>query len=213
MISVMRVTLAKRSAAILFLMLVCVMTGGAERARGPTTRPTTGPGSAGELAERARVSFIKGTVEARASAESPWHAAEAGEELGRAAQVRLGVRSDVFIHFANADKTVVIDRLGITKMDEVFRSIDRAKKREINSTSRPMPYGRTRYDIPEGEVEHQSEIIAESSTLAIRGDKVSVAADRNMATSKSATAPSSRPVLGPTSSVPSTTNPSNSPND
>ncbi len=126
---------------------------------------------------------VKGMVQARASSESPWHAAEAGEEFDQGAQVRLGVRSAVLIHFANSDKTVAIDRLGITKIDEASRSIDRP---------RSMPYGRTRYDISEAGVEHESELISPSSTLRIRGDKVSIAEGGEKAAPKPTTAPTSR---------------------
>jgi hypothetical protein len=209
-----------RCAAYLLFVLACLVADGADRpARGPTTRPTTGPGSVGELAGRATLVGIEGTVQARASAELPWHAAGTGEEFDHGAQVRLGIRSAVLIHFANSDKTVVIDRLGITKIDEAFDLADRTKKRTIDNASTSMPYGRTRYDISEGEVEHQSEIVGQSSTLAIRGEKVFLA-EGGKAASKPTTTPAKRRVsapstraIGPTSSAPSTRNPLNSPND
>jgi hypothetical protein len=197
----MGLTVMNRFAAGLVLALACLVAVGAERAaRGPTTRPTTGPGSVGELAGRATVVSVKGTVQSRPSSTSPWQMTRTGDELDQNAEVRLGVRSAVLIHFAQSDQTMLIDRLGISKVHEAFR------------LTKP-PYGRTRYDISEAEGEHRSELISPSSTLAIRGEKVSITVDRRRAASKTATAPSSRPAAGPTSSAPSTTNPSNSPND
>src|SRR6185437_4977452 len=66
------------------------------------------------------------------------------------------------------DQTVTLDRLGSVK---VRQSIDQNGKL---TTNLGMKYGRTRYDIEAAGHEHESTISSPSSTLAVRGTKVSL---------------------------------------
>src|SRR5204863_7699799 len=65
-------------------------------------------------------------------------------------------------------QTVQLDRLGTVK---VLESISDGGKLRTNLG---MKYGRTRYDIEAAGREHDSTITSPSSTLAVRGTKVSV---------------------------------------
>src|SRR5204863_841220 len=72
-------------------------------------------------------------------------------------------------------QTVQLDRLGTVK---VLESISDGGKLRTNLG---MKYGRTRYDIEAAGREHDSTITSPSSTLAIRGTKVSVTDQRPFA--------------------------------
>jgi hypothetical protein len=108
---------------------------------------------------------VHGLVQARASDNSPWRAAQVGLVLTEGASFRTGPRAWVTCEIP-PDQTFRLDRLGVVKVDEAIRTGKKVK------TDLIMDYGRTQYDIEAAGIEHESTIRSPSSTLAVRGTNV-----------------------------------------
>jgi hypothetical protein len=130
-----------------------------------TTAPATGTLAAEHL--KAKVTGIEGIVQVRSAEDQPWQKVTMGMEVGENAEFRTGPRSAVRFVIP-PDQTITLDRLGTVK---VLTAINQGGKLK---TDLGMKYGRTRYDIEAGGREHESTIASPSSTLAVRGTKVSV---------------------------------------
>lgn len=113
------------------------------------------------------ITGVEGMVQVRESSDKPWQKAVVGAIVTEGAEFRTGPRSAVRI-LIPPDQTITLDRLGVVKLMEAIKQGNTVK------TKVGMPYGRTRYDIEEAGIEHQSELVSPSSTLAIRGTKVSI---------------------------------------
>jgi hypothetical protein len=166
----------RRGSPLVILVMVLAGAGPVARAQAPTTTTTTpaatraaaltaAAGPAEQLV--ATVTGVEGMVQVRDTSDGPWRRAVAGMVVGEGAEFRTGPRSAVRCFIA-PDQTITLDRLGVVKLLQAVREGNRVK------TSVGMPYGRTRYDIEEAGVEHQSTMVTPGSTLAIRGTKVSV---------------------------------------
>jgi hypothetical protein len=83
------------------------------------------------------------------------------------AEFRTGVRSAVRIEIP-PDQTITLDRMGVMKLVTAVRQAG------VIRTEVGMKYGRTRYDIEEAGEDHVSTLTSPSSTLAIRGTRVSL---------------------------------------
>lgn len=129
-----------------------------------TSAATTGPGVE-EL--KATVTGIEGRVQVRESEEAKFKDAVVGMVVGQNAEFRTGPRSAVRFVIP-PDQTVTLDRLGTVKVLQAINDNGKLK------TNLGMKYGRTRYDIEAAGREHESTISSPSSTLAVRGTKVSV---------------------------------------
>src|SRR6185436_14747291 len=93
--------------------------------------------------------------------------ATVGMVVDQNAEFRTGVKSAV--RFAiPPDQTITLDRLGTVKLLQAINDNGKIK------TNLGMRYGRTRYDIEAAGREHESTISSPSSTLAVRGTKVSL---------------------------------------
>jgi hypothetical protein len=113
------------------------------------------------------ITGVEGMVQVREASDKPWTKAVVGATVSEGAEFRTGPRSAVRI-LIPPDQTITLDRLGVVKLMEAI------KQGNVIKTRVGMPYGRTRYDIEEAGLEHQSELVSPSSTLAIRGTKVSI---------------------------------------
>jgi len=113
------------------------------------------------------VTGVEGLVQVRDSADKPWQKATVGMNVTEGAEFRTGPKSAVRV-LIPPDQTITLDRLGVCKLMQAIQQGSTVK------TKVGMPYGRTRYDIEEAGIEHQSQLVTPSSTLAIRGTKVSV---------------------------------------
>jgi len=113
------------------------------------------------------VTGFEGMVQYRTAADQPWKAVENGLVLDENAEFRTGQRSAVRFTIP-PDQTVTLDRLGTIKVLQAVRDGNKVK------TKLGMKYGRTRYDIEAAGLEHESTIASPSSTLAVRGTKVSL---------------------------------------
>src|SRR5437016_3996364 len=103
------------------------------------------------------VTGVQGNVQVRDSSEQPWRRAVGGA-VTEGAEFRTGPRSAVRV-LIPPDQTITLDRLGVVKLMQAM------KDGNVVKTKVGMPYGRTRYDIEEAGIEHQSELVSPSSTL------------------------------------------------
>jgi hypothetical protein len=122
----------------------------------------------------ARITAVIGKVQVRESSEKPWKKAEVGMTLGEDAEFRTGPNSSVQFVIP-PDQTIAIDRLTTVKL------LQAAVKNGKITTEMGMKYGRTRYDIEEAGLQHDASIVGPSSTLAVRGTKVSLTDSRPFA--------------------------------
>lgn len=116
---------------------------------------------------QATITGIEGLVQVRNGENEPWRKAEVGMVLPESAEFRTGPRSAVRFTIPPA-QTVTLDRLGTVKLVQAVNDHGRIK------TNLGMRYGRTRYDVEAAGVEHESSISSPSTTLAVRGTKVSL---------------------------------------
>jgi hypothetical protein len=113
------------------------------------------------------VQEVKGLVQVRTADGQPWQPAKVGMEVNEGAEFRTGPRSSVTCVIP-PDQTIVLDRLGTVKVAEAVRSGDKIK------TDLVMKYGRSSYAIEAAGAQHESTIRSPSSTLAVRGTRVSL---------------------------------------
>jgi hypothetical protein len=114
-----------------------------------------------------QVTGVEGHVQVRDAEDKPWRKATPGETVTAGAEFRTGPRSAVRCFIA-PDQTFTIDRLGVMKVLTALQQGGKIK------TDVAMKYGRTRYDIEEAGVEHESTIRSPSGVLALRGTRVSL---------------------------------------
>ena len=116
---------------------------------------------------QATVTGVEGMVQVRQKDTDPWVKATVGMLLSEMSEIRTGPRSAVRCTLP-PDQTFTLDRLGTVKLLEAVR-----KDKAIN-TDLMMKYGRVRLDVETAGVEHRSIIRSPSSTLAVRGTRVSL---------------------------------------
>src|SRR4051794_31847095 len=127
--------------------------------------PTTGAAASQPM--EITITGVEGMVQVREASDKPWQKATVGMAVSEGAEFRTGPRSAVRV-LIPPDQTITLDRLGVVKLMQAIQ------QGNVVKTKVGMPYGRTRYDIEEAGIEHQSQLVSPSSTLAIRGTKVSV---------------------------------------
>lgn len=131
-----------------------------------TTSPATAPAT--DLANlTVTVTGIEGVVQVRENPDQPWRKCELNMVLGAGAEFRTGPRSAVRCTIP-PDQTFTVDRLGIVKVLQAAQQGGKIK------TDLGMQYGRTRYDIEEAGLQHESVIRSPNGTLAVRGTRVSL---------------------------------------
>jgi hypothetical protein len=113
------------------------------------------------------ITEVKGMVQYRDDESLPWHIATAQARISEGAELRTGPHSSVTCVIP-PDQTFTLDRLGVVRVEEA------AKHGNKVSTDLIMKYGRTRYDIEAVGLEHEAKISSPSSTLAVRGTRVSL---------------------------------------
>ncbi|HVT88929.1 MAG TPA: FecR domain-containing protein [Tepidisphaeraceae bacterium] len=152
-----------KSNSIAFLMSVVLGFSASAVFAATQSQPAELPG--GKL--EATVTGVEGNVQVRKSADQPWAKAEVGMKVDELAEFRTGPKSAVRFTIP-PDQTITLDRLGVVKLLEAVNDSGKLK------TSLGMKYGRTRFDIEAAGREHDASISSPSSTLAIRGTKVSL---------------------------------------
>lgn len=147
-------------------VLCLAVVAGAQDTRPALTRPVTT--LAGNITLRGKITGVRGLVEVKVSEGGKWVAAKENMIVDEGAEFRTGPRSAVQI-VIEPDQTITLDRLGTIKLLTAVKQAGGKMKTDIG-----MKYGRTRYDIAEGGLEHESTIRSPNSTLAVRGTKVSL---------------------------------------
>jgi hypothetical protein len=127
----------------------------------------TSPATSRAIGLPITITGVEGMVQFREGSDKPWQKATVGTTVTEGAEFRTGPRSAVRV-LIPPDQTITLDRLGVIKLMQVIQDGNTVK------TKVGMPFGRTRYDIEAAGLEHQSELVSPSSTLAIRGTKVSI---------------------------------------
>jgi hypothetical protein len=144
------------------VVVVLVLTGAV------TALAQDAPAPAGEVvALQATITGVEGLVQVRDNDAAAWRKAEVGLVLPESAEFRTGPRSAVRFTIPPA-QTVTLDRLGTVKLVQAVNDNGKIK------TNLGMRYGRTRYDVEAAGIEHESSISSPSTTLAVRGTKVSL---------------------------------------
>jgi hypothetical protein len=115
----------------------------------------------------AQITGVEGLVQVRQGPEQPWVKAEVGMKVGEAGEFRTGPRSSVRCVIA-PDQTFTLDRLGTVSL------VEAAREGQTTTTDLSMKYGRVRLDVEAAGVEHRTVIRSPSSTLAVRGTRVSL---------------------------------------
>ncbi len=126
-----------------------------------TTTTTTSPST------RATITSVEGLANYRENETSPWKKAATGIELSESAELRTGPNGAIQLRI-EPDQTIAIDRLTTVKLLKIFQQGNKA------ATDIGIKYGRTRYDLEGGGLEHQSTLRSPNATLAVRGTRVSL---------------------------------------
>ncbi len=130
--------------------------------------PASGPAAtAAPEAMQVIVVEVQGTVRVRLDRDQPWQPAVPEMVVGQNAEFRTGPRSSVTCAIP-PDQSFTLDRLGTVSVLEAVRDGKTVK------TDLALKYGRVRYDIEAAGVEHRAVIRSPSSTLAVRGTRVSL---------------------------------------
>ncbi len=160
------------------LLLLCTgLAGGANRWRGPTTRPSH------EIAPVATLVNVSGTLQFRASPYDQWRNASRDMRLPFDSEIGLAPRAAAQLQFAdNPDRTITLDRMAVVKIVQLWEwSKDHPHPSSGNvrydrdgdhPTVIGVRYDRTGYEIEKFGIEHVSEVRSPSSTLVIRDEGV-----------------------------------------
>jgi hypothetical protein len=148
------------------ILLSLATIAGAQDTKPAITRPATT--TDGAIVLKGRITGVRGLVEVKVTETSPWAPAKEGMIVDEGGEFRTGPRSAVQI-VIEPDQIITLDRLGTIKLVTAVRQASGKTKTDIG-----MKYGRTRYDISAGGLEHESTIRSPNSTLAVRGTKVSL---------------------------------------
>jgi hypothetical protein len=140
----------------------------------PPTEPSTTTTPASQPV-RATITAVRGIVEVKLTEGANWQAAKPEMVVEEGAEFRTGPRSAVQFVIP-PDQTITLDRLGTVKLLTAIRQATGKTKTDLG-----MKYGRTRYDIAAGGIEHDSTIRSPNSTLAVRGTMVSLQDERPFA--------------------------------
>jgi len=116
---------------------------------------------------KATITGVEGLVQVRETEDREWAKAQVGMTVGELAEFRTGPKSAVRFTIP-PDQTITLDRLGTVKLLTAINDGGKLK------TNLGMKYGRTRFDIEAAGREHDATISSPSSTLAVRGTKVSL---------------------------------------
>ena len=128
----------------------------------PTTTTTQ---AAGPL--RIIVTAVEGLASVRANENAPWQPAVKGMEFTQDAEFRTGPRGTIQFMIP-PNQVVSVDRLTTLKVLTLIQQGGKV------TTDLGIKYGRTRYDLEGGGLEHQSTLRSPNATLAVRGTRVSL---------------------------------------
>jgi hypothetical protein len=113
------------------------------------------------------ITAVAGLASVRPNESAAWEPAKAGMELTENAEFRTGPSGTIQFTIP-PEQTVSVDRLTTLKVLKVLEQNGKV------TTDLGIKYGRTRYDLEAGGLEHQSTLRSPNATLAVRGTKVSL---------------------------------------
>ncbi len=149
---------------ISFVITFCVLAVGAVRVSAVGEAPSSAP------VISATVTHTEGVVQIRDDETSPWRMAKVGMTFPVGGEVRTGPKSKLQFVLP-PEQLITVDRLTQVKV------LDAAKSSANFRSDIGMLYGRLRYDVDAGGLEHEAVIRAPSSALAVRGTTVEVTDD------------------------------------
>ena len=137
-------------------------------AQAQTTSPTTNaaPFVVGPL--QIHVTAVQGGGQYRLAGETKWHVVKAGQDLTEGAEFRTGPKGTIQFT-VGSDQVYRVDRLTVLKVVRATLLPNGVIKTDVG-----MTYGRVSKDVDQPDRPHDDQIIAPSSTLAVRGTRVSV---------------------------------------
>ncbi len=113
------------------------------------------------------ITGLQGLTQYRGDEKEAWKGLKVGQVVGEGSEFRTGPKSAIQFTIPPG-QTVTLDRLSTIK---VLRATFADGK---VMTNLGMKFGRTRYDVETGGIEHRSTISSPGSTLAVRGTQVSL---------------------------------------
>jgi|GEM_PF-6958575 len=132
-----------------------------------STIPTTGQSEAsGPL--RIHITAFQGGVQYRPSPDTRWQTPAVGMELAEGVELRTGPKG-VIQFSVGTDQVYRVDRLTSVKVLRAALLPDGTIKTDVG-----MTYGRVSKDVDSASHPHQDTIVSPSSTLAVRGTRVSL---------------------------------------
>jgi len=138
-------------------------------APGQTTSPATessGEFSPGPL--QVHVTAVQGGAQYRPAGETKWHAAKTDLDLTEGVEFRTGPKGTIQFT-VGTDQIYRVDRLTVVKVVRASLLPNGIIKTDVG-----MTYGRVSKDVDQPDRPHLDTIIAPSSTLAVRGTRVSL---------------------------------------
>ena len=118
----------------------------------------------------ATVASVQGMAEVRDDENAKWRMAKVGMTFPVGGEVRTGPKSKL-VFTLPPEQLVTVDRVTTVKI------LEAAKGSANFRSDLGMLYGRMRYDVEAGGLEHEAIIRAPSSALAVRGTSVEVSDD------------------------------------
>jgi hypothetical protein len=135
------------------------------RAPATTTMASTTQSATGDF--KIIITAVEGLASVRENESAAWKPAKVGMELAQDAEFRTGPRGTIQFKIP-PDQTVSVDRLTTLKVLQLMQQGGKV------TTDLGIKWGRTRYDLEGGGLEHQSTLRSPNATLAVRGTKVSL---------------------------------------
>jgi hypothetical protein len=154
-------------AVLLAFLLACSII--SPRCQAQATTPATGPAESsisGPL--QIHVTAAQGGAQFRTDAASRWHSVVAGSDFIEGVEFRTGPKGTVQFT-VGTDQVFRVDRLTAVKVLRANLNPDGTIRTDVG-----MTYGRVSKDVDEPSHPHQDTIVSPSSTLAVRGTRVSL---------------------------------------
>jgi hypothetical protein len=153
--------LSPQSSVLLLFLLVVALSSAVLLADEPTTSFTPGP-----LA--IHVTAVQGGAQYRAAGEMKWRALKGPLDLSEGTELRTGPKG-VIQFTVGTDQVYRVDRLTVVKLLRANLGADGTIKTDVG-----MTYGRVSKDVDAPARPHEDVIVTPSSTLAVRGTRVSL---------------------------------------
>ncbi len=152
---------------LLSIVVLCLIGFATARVATAQDQPAAAPKATALVAT---VAAVEGTVQVRDDENAAWRIAKAGMTFPVGGEVRTGPKSKL-VFILPPEQMVTVDRLTQVKI------LDAARGSASFRSDLGMLYGRMRYDVEAGGLEHEAVIRAPSSALAVRGTSVEVSDD------------------------------------